>query len=151
MSNISSSYQRDANREPITNLGLIETKAITYVAGTTGATGATNLFTITGEVAVRIFAKCTVDLNSDGGATIEAGIAGNTASLIAQTGLANIDAGTIWLDATLATVKALPAQQILVGGTNIIQTIGTAALKAGVLTYYCLWTPISTDGNVSAA
>lgn len=150
MSVISSSFSRDANGIPITNHGLIETKSITFVAGTTGATGATTLFTVTGDVIVRLFAKCTVSLDSDGSATIEAGIAGNTASLIAQTAFGGIDAGEIWLDATATSVEQLAVEKILVGGSDIVQTIATEALKAGVLTYYCLWSPLSDDGNVVA-
>lgn len=151
MSQIVSSFQRDANGVPIWGNGLTVTKSITYAAGTTGATGATTLFTVTGDVAVRLFAKCTSDLTSGGAATIEAGISGNTAALIAQTTATGIDSGEIWLDTGPATVEALPSQQILVGGTDIIQTIGTTTISGGILTYYCLWFPISTDGNVVAA
>lgn len=149
---IARAFKRDANRNAITDLGLIETKSITYSALTTGATGATTLFTVTGDVVVRLFAKCTTLLDSDGAATIEAGISGNTAALIAQTAYSVIDANEIWVDASSpATVEALPGQFILVGGTDIIQTIATEAIKAGVLTYYCLWSPLSADGNVTAA
>lgn len=144
-------FLRDANRVPITGLGLIVTKSITYAAGTTGATGASDLFTVTGDVSVRLFAKCTADLTSGGAATIEAGITGNTAGLIALTTATGIDAGEIWLDTAAATIEALPAEQILVGGTDIIQTIADATITGGVLTYYCLWTPLSEDGDVIAA
>jgi hypothetical protein len=145
-----SSFSRDANQVPITTLGLTATKSITYAAATTGAQGASTLFTVTGDVAVRVFAKCTTDLTG-ANATLEVGIAGNTAALIAQTTGTTIDLGEIWLDTSPATVEALPAQQILVGSTNIIQTIATADVTAGVLTYYVLWCPISSDGNVVAA
>jgi hypothetical protein len=88
-----SAFPRDANHVPITGLGLVESKEITYAAGTTGATGATTLFTITGQVAMRIFALCTGDLTSGGAATLEVGIAGNTAALLAQTTATGIDSG----------------------------------------------------------
>lgn len=45
---ITEAFNRDANQVPITGLDLVTSKAITYVTATTGATGATNLFTITG-------------------------------------------------------------------------------------------------------
>lgn len=143
-------FQRDANYVPITNLGLTASKAITYAAGTTGATGATTLFTVTGTVALRLFAVCTSDLTSGGAATIEAGIAGNTAALLAQTTATGIDTGEIWVDTTPATVEALPALQI-VSGANVIQTIATTTITGGVLTYYCVWSPISSNGDVVAA
>jgi len=142
-------FQRDANYVPITNLGLSVPKEITYVAGTTGATGASTLFTVTGTVAVRLFAYCSGDLTSGGAATLEVGIAGNTAALLAQTTATGIDSGEFWVDTGPATIEALPAIQLV--AANIIQTIGTTTVTGGTLTYYCLWTPISTDGNVVAA
>lgn len=149
MTTVASAFTRDANHVPITNLGLVASKSITYAAGTTGATGATTLFTITGVVAVRIFAYCTSDLTSGGAATLEVGIAGNTAALIAQTTATGIDTGEFWVDTGPATIEALPAIQLT--AADIIQTIGTTTVSGGVLTYYCLWDPISTDGNVVAA
>lgn len=149
MSNIQSAFQRDANHVPITTLGLTESKAITYSALTTGAVGATTLFTVTGLVAVQVFAVASgVDLTGTG--TLEVGIAGNTASITAQTAATAIDVGEIWYGANPPTVGVLPAQLIL-SGTNIIQTIATATVTAGTLTYYCLWAPISADGLVVAA
>lgn len=145
-----SAFTRDANFVPITNLGLVATKAITFVAGTTGATGATTLFTVTGAVAVRLFGVVSgADVTGSG--TIEAGISGNTAALLAQTTGTTLDVGEVWVDTGPATVEALPALQIIGAGQDIIQTIGTDTLNAGTLTYYCLWTPISSDGNVVAA
>lgn len=150
MSRTSSAFNRDANNVPITNNGLLATKSITYSAGTTGATGATTLFTVTGVVMVSVFAVCSSDLTSGGSATLEVGIAGNTAALIAQTTATGIDSGEIWVDNAPATVEAPVANRIL-SATDIIQTIATTTVSGGVLTYYCMWTPISADGNVVAA
>lgn len=150
MSTSAAFYNRDSNHVPITNLGLAASKEITYAAGTTGATGATTLFTVTGVVAARVFAVCSSDLTSGGAATIEVGIAGNTASLTAQTTATAIDTGEIWIDATPATVEALPALSIL-SATSIIQTIASTTITGGVLKYYVLWTPISEDGDIVAA
>lgn len=149
MTTVTSAFSRDANYVPITNLGLVETKTITYAAGTTGATGASTLFTVTGQVALRIFAYCTADLTSGGSATIEVGISGNTAALIAQTTATGIDTGEWWLDTGPATIEALPAIQLV--GADVIQTIGTTTVTGGTLKYYCLWNPLSEDGNVTAA
>lgn len=149
MTDIQQYFQRDANHVPITNLGLTLSKTITYVAGTTGAVGPTTLFTVTGCVAVRIFGVCSVDIAGSG--TIEVGIVGNTAALIAQTTGTAIDANEVWIDNAPATIEALPAIQIIGAGQDIIQTIGTDTLSAGTLTYYCLWTPISSDGLVESA
>lgn len=143
-------FTRDANHVPITGVGFVESKAITYAAGTTGATGASTLFTVTGVVALRIFGVCGTDLTSGGSATMEVGISGATATLIAQTTATGIDAGEIWIDNAPAKIELLPALSII-NGTNVIQTIGTTTVTGGTLTYYCLWTPISSDGNVVAA
>jgi len=144
-----STFQRDGNHIPITNLGLTASKAITYSALTTGAIGATTLFTVTGDVAVRVFAVCST-LLAGANATLEVGVAGGTALLIAQTTGTDIDAGEVWIDAAPALIENLPAIKIVAEGADIIQTIATDTLDSGVLTYYCVWTPVSSDGNVVA-
>lgn len=150
MSSVHDAYTRDANRVPITGLGLIASKTITYVELTTGAEGATTLFTVTGDVSVRVFAKCTTSLTG-ASATLEVGISGNTAALIAQTTGTTIDAGMVWNDASPGSVQALSGQMILIEGTDIIQTIASAPVTAGVLTFYCAWEPISSNGSIVAA
>lgn len=149
MTTISSAFNRDANYVPIVNLGLIATKTITYATATTGATGASTLFTVTGTVLVNIFAICSADLTG-ATATLEVGIAGNTAALIAQTVGTTIDAGEIWNSTNPPTVVA-PTTSKIISGTNIIQTIATATVDTGVLTYYVYWNPISSDGNLVVA
>lgn len=147
---IEQSFQRDANSVPITGLGLVATKAITYSALTTGATGATTLFTVTGTVAVRVFAVVSgTDLTGSG--TIEVGISGNTAALLAQVNATALDVGEIWTDNAPSTVEALPSLQILTAGTDIIQTIATDTITAGTLTFYCAWFPLSQSASVEAA
>ena len=152
MSQIESSYSRDANGVPILGEGIVVTKTRTYTGAVgLGEAGAATLFTVTGDVLVHLFAKCTTDLTVTGAATIEIGITGNTAVLIAQTTASGIDSGEIWVDTGAATVEALPNKYILVGGTDIIETIATADIDGGVLTFYCLWTPLSEDANLVAA
>lgn len=146
---ITQSFQRDANSVPITGLGLVASKAITYSALTTGAVGPTTLFTVTGAVAVRVFAIVSgVDLTGSG--TLEVGIAGNTAALMAQVNATDLDVGEIWNDSVPSTVEALPALQ-LISGTNIIQTIATNTVTAGTLTFYCAWFPLTSSASVDAA
>ena len=143
------SFERDDNSVPITGLGLVASKAITYAAGTTGLATATTLFTVTGTVAVRVFAVCSgTELTGSG--TLEVGISGNTAAIIAQTAATAIDVGEIWYGTNPPTVGVMPDQLIL-AGTDIIQTIASNTVTAGTLTYYCMWNPISTDGNIEVA
>ena len=145
---ITDTLQRDANQVPLDKLGLIATKSITYVAATTGAVGATDLFKVTGTVALQIFGVCSVNIAGSG--TIEVGIAGVTAGLIAQTTGTDIDADKIWVDNAPAKIETLPSQVVLTGQT-IIQTIGTDTLTAGTITYYCCWSPVSSSASVVAA
>ena len=153
MTSVQAAFSRDENFVPIQALGFTQTKTITYVASTTGATGETTLFTVTGTVAVRVFAYCSALLDQTGAtSTIEVGVTEgtNTAAIIAQTGAIAIDAGEIWYGTNPPNVGVMPNQLILVD-TDIVQTIAGNTVKQGVLTYYCLWFPISSDGNVVAA
>ena len=139
------------------NSGLLNNKlstTITYAAATTGkfATGAFTLATVTGIVALSIFGVCTTNLVSAGGGTLEVGTAASTAGAIAQTTGTDLDAGDIWHDASPDKTIALSSvilQNIVTD--DIIYTIGTADISAGVITYYILWAPISADGNVVIA
>lgn len=145
---IAAYFQRDANRVPITNLGLRETKTITYAAGTTGAIGTTTLFTVTGTVAMYVFGLCEVDLTGSG--TLELGVAGATAVLANQTAATNIDVHEVWHNSTLA-VGGTVGNAVHVIDQNVIQTIATNTVTAGRITFYCFWVPVSDDGNVVAA
>jgi hypothetical protein len=122
----------------------------TFVAGTTGAVGAHTLFTVTGNVLATIFGVCDTNL-TEGGATttIEAGIAGNTAGLLAQINATALDDGELWVDNTPATIGALPGMKALNDGSDIILTIGTNTVTAGAVDFYCLWRPLSSDGNIT--
>lgn len=151
MTTITSALRRDANRVPIQVHGIIESKAVTYTAAGNGAIGALSLFTVTGDVIASVFAVCGTSLDSGGVATIEVGISGNTAALIALTTATEIDAGEVWVDTGPASIESLPADKILTNGTDIIQTIADATITAGVLTFYCIWSPLSSTGNITAA
>ena len=151
MTKVSEAFVRDANNVPITDLGLVASKAITYVTGTTGAIGVTTLFTVTGPVVVRVFGICGITIV--GAATLEVGISGDTARILAQIADATVlAADEIYLDATpTLKVEAIPSQVIISNGQDIIQTIGSAPMSAGQITYYCAWTPLGATGLVVAA
>lgn len=141
-------YPRDENFVPITNLGLKATKTITFAAGTTGAVGATTLFTVTGTVGMNVFGFCTADLTGSG--TIEVGVAGSTAALCNQQSATSIDNHEVWYDAVLAVGGAVAGHEHIIN-QDVIQTIATDTVTGGTLIYYCYWFPISADGNVTAA
>jgi len=145
---------RDANRQVFgAGLPFLTTKPRTFTGGVgLGKQGATTLFTVTGDVAVKLFATCTTDV-AGALATIEVGITGNTACLLAQTTGTDIDAGETWLDATPALAEAidLSTVNIIASGADIIETVATADATGGVITYYCFWRPLSAGASIVVA
>ena len=128
------------------------TKTITFTgAAGLGAQGAVPIFTVTGAVDVSaIMGFCTVTLvgvNS----TIALGVTGATTLFIGATSGPTLTATAgLWVSTTAtATGIALPATvKDIAVMTNIIGTVGTADITAGVLTITAYWLPISTDGSV---
>lgn len=136
----------------------VATKTATFAGGTLNARGdqdgtgnPATLFTVTGTVMAVVFGHCTTNLDG-ASATLEVGVTNNTAAIIAQTTATDIDAGEVWRDTGPAVgVETLNDPLVIVGGADIIETVGTANITAGVITYYCIWYPLSADGNVVAA
>ena len=119
-----------------------------------GANDPFTLFNVTGDVLVRIFGVCTVTL--DGAtATIEVGVTGNTAGLIAQETATDIDANGIYLSATqvIGTVllSSVTGPFIVINGLDIIETVATSDITEGNIYYVALWRPLSNDGLVQPA
>ncbi len=141
-------YQRDGNFVPITNLGLQQSKSITFVAGTTGAIGTTTLFTVTGTVSINLWAICTTDVTGTGSLTV--GVAGSTAALCSTQTASSITAHKVWQGSSLAIAANVGLNQYITD-QSVIQTIASNTATAGVVTYYCTWIPITADGNVVAA
>jgi len=155
----------DENSKPFTNVDSFAVEKSdpgTFAGGTTDARGddggaldGAAIYTVTGEVLVRIFGVCTTTLV--GAATIEVGVAGNTAALIAQIADATaLITSEIWLDATpttlgVDTLANVLGPYVVVNSLDIIETVGTANITAGELHYICLWRPLSQDGNVVSA
>ncbi len=142
--------QIDANRRTInSNQAFLSKAPWTFVTATTGATGAHTLFTVTGDCMVSIFGVCNTNLT--GAATIEVGVAGNTAGLLAQIADAtNLDDGEIWVDDTPKVgVALIPATFAVNDGADIILTIGSTAVTAGQVDFYLTWRPLENDADIS--
>jgi len=166
MATTTAAFYRDANRIPIWTDGLISKKSITFAGATANAWGNDGgtldggvLFTVTGLVYVRLMAICTVDCTG-AGSTDEVGITGDTAILMPITTMTSLDAGQIWLhNATPATYFIVGEQQAaadnlpeyMFNGNDIILTTKTANTDTGVVDFYCIWRPISVDGNIEAS
>lgn len=125
--------------------------AVTNSAGDVNGTGnPTTIFTVKGVVRAKIFAVCDEGLLPvTAGGTIEVGISGNTAAIIAQTTQADIDTNEMWHDATPAAFEDIPSTVFtLKEGQNVIQTVATQDCTYGELHYICMFEPLSADGNV---
>jgi hypothetical protein len=114
-----------------------------------------SLFTITGDVVIRgIWGVINTDL-AGATATIEVGVAGNTAGLIAQETCTDLDDGGIYASATNAVgVAAVPFSGAMVAvndGADIIETLGTANVTAGQIDWYCIWAPVEENATLVAA
>ena len=132
----------------------------TFAGGTTDARGddagakdGGAIFKVTGEVLVRIFGVCTT-LLAGASATIEVGVTGNTAALLALTTATTIDANEIWFAATptdvgIVALASVNGPFIVVAGLDIIETIKTANIDSGELHYICMWSPLSPNGLVT--
>lgn len=114
---------------------------------TNRAAGAHTVFTVSGLVLLEsICGYCTEDLVGAG--TIELGVAGDTAGLIAQIADATtLDAGEIWIDATPDATAEAPVQNLLVDA-NIILTVGVATITDGILDLIVRWWPMSVSSQL---
>lgn len=132
----------------------VVTKAITF-DGTAnkGATGTVPLFTITGQALVAIVAVCSTSLVG-ATATHRVGNATTTNRYQAQVTATNIVAGdTIDLsgEVSAGTAVGTTPNQAALNSESIIATVGTAAITAGVVTYYCFYRELSKNASVAAA
>lgn len=144
--------QRDGNYQVInSNEAFILSSTWTFTALTTGAVGVHTLFTITGDVLVNVFAHCTTSVTGSGTGAV--GTVGNTTGLITTTTGSSIVATDWWQNAT-PTVKigASVSPALPVGSSSdIILTVGTATLTAGVVTFYCTYRPLSQNASIVVA
>lgn len=151
-------FTRGQLAEAAAGIGAYATKSITFAGGTTndpgdfdGTGNPAKLFTVTGTVLMKLFA--TVDTTLQGAtATIEVGTALSTVGLIPLTTATNLAVNEIWHDATPdASIELSSIATEKIVRQNVIQTVRTANITAGKVTYHCIWKPISNDGLVTAA
>lgn len=150
----------DRNASPVTSpdYSLQAVKTVTFDGGTTNAPGdhdgtgdPVTLFTVTGTVLMRVIGRCTTNL-AGASATLEVGTALTTAGLIAQTTATDIDANELWHDNSPdASVELASVMTQKIVSQNVIATVGTANITAGVIEFICLWFPLTPDSKVVAA
>lgn len=150
----------DRNGSPVVSpdWSLQAVKTVTFAGGTTNGVGdfdgtgnPVNLFTVTGSCLVRVLARCTTSLEG-ASATLRVGTALSDAGLIASTTATDIDANEIWHDATPdASVELSSVLTQKIVSQDIIATVGTANITAGVIEFTCMWLPLTPDSKVTAA
>jgi len=155
MVTISGQIWRDENRVPIQGLSLIQEKQVTFATASTGAIGQHDLFTVTGDVLISVFAVVNTTLTSGGAATISIGTANNVAAIIDVTAAPNLADGDVWVDSTDTRVEVgpLPSTSLVLinDGADITYDVLADTIDTGQIDFYCLWRPLSEDGNVIAA
>ncbi len=126
------------------------TKTVTFDGSAGGgAVGTVAVATVTGSVLITHGGvRCLTLPVSAGGGTLKFGCAGNTDGLILQTTATSILAGNWWQDAT-PEVGISPAIINQLVDLNLILTVGTATITAGVLEIVLFFIPCSDDGNLS--
>lgn len=160
MTGYTSPLDTDGNFQVIgSGLPFKASKRITFAGGTTDAIGDDGgaldpftIFTVTGDVLADVIGICKTTLV--GAATLEVGVIGATAAFLAQIADATLlVANEMWgPDGTPSLAEAYtPTAHGIGGGLDIIGTVGTTDITAGVIDFYCFWRPLSDDGLVEAA
>lgn len=133
-------------------------KTVTFDGGTLNGIGDINgtqnpltLFTVTGTVFMKLFATCGTGL-AGATATLSVGTALSAVGLIASITATALAANEIWHDATPdASVELSTVATEKIVRQNVIATAAVADITGGVVTFHCIWKPLSADGNVVAA
>ena len=117
-----------------------------------GASDPTTLFTVTGDVLVRIYGVCTTTNVGSGG--ISVGVEDNVAGLIVKVANAgDLIEEEIFVDSTptdvgVGLLSTVLGPYLVVNGNDIIETLDAANITAGEVYYICLWKPVTPDGKV---
>jgi hypothetical protein len=144
----------NVNGEVVSLLGGIysarpQIKTLTF----SNSTGTLSLFTVTGDVIVRIVPICKTNLASAAAGTIELGVSADTDAMIAATTATDLAANEIWNDASPTTsieAESVSRDYIISNGDDVILTL-SAQIDSGVIAFYCYWAALSADGAVVPA
>lgn len=178
MATISAAFPRDANRVPITQLGVLTTKSLTTNA--TGATSVNTLFSVTGSVLVNaLYGVVTTTLGSNQTAaywrlndqSAQVDISLNTGTTISSMGVGS------FLDRKSVATVALTADNSTAGKVTdpvaatapgvfmpfiVTQKVGSVETDiefvyttnqsptTGAITFYLNWIPLTPSSNITA-
>jgi hypothetical protein len=138
-----------ASRRLLTHTPNIFEKSITFDSGAgSGALGTVAIGTVTGSILItRLTARVLTTLI--GISTLEMGVAGNTAALIAQ--VANVTTladGDWWTGANSPVGIGGAIIDKAVEGDIILTVAGVTFIGAGKIEFIIEWFPLSADGNL---
>lgn len=141
---------------------VLKTAPSAFAGGTANARGdkdgtsaSLKLFTVTGDVVVRMFGVCTLTLVGAG--AIEVGVTGNTAGLLPQVSDATtIATNDVWIDGTvgevgLAALASVPAATVIANGMDIYEKVSGTDVTAGNIYYVCMWRALTPGSKVEVA
>jgi len=124
-------------------------KTITFL----NSTGVLDLFSVTGDVIVKIVPICKTTLTSAAAANIRLGSSFDDDAMISDTVATLLAADEIWIDTSpdseiepLSTMR----EYLISAGGNVILTLD-AQVDTGEIDFVCFWIPVSSDGNVVPA
>jgi hypothetical protein len=116
--------------------------------------GIVPLFTVTGDVIVRVIAVVQVNCASALGCNAEVGVASDTDIILPTTDITLMLASAVWQDnAPNSDIEALATASknyVIGAGADIRMTLSAQA-DSGVIAFYCQWTPLSAGATVVAA
>jgi hypothetical protein len=155
---------KDVTSTSLDSFNILTCNPGAFAGGTTDARGDKDgakavlpLFKVTGTVLVRMFGICTTTLVGAG--TLEVGMAGNTAGLLAQIANAtDLAKGEIYNDATptelgIGLLASVLGPYIVTADgtpTTIDEKVTTTDITAGGLYYVLLWRPLTPNGKVES-
>lgn len=138
---------------------LVVSKVVTYSGGTLNDPGdfdgtgtPLNLFTVTGQVLLSVIAVCSVALTGAGG-TFSVGKLGSVTRYVPTVTGTTMGIGDVadrTGKVTAGTAVAVTPNQVATNGEVVTETVATADITAGVLTYYAFYTPLSVGATVVA-
>lgn len=153
--------KQDVNNHLIQSgdLPFTEFKKVTFAGGTPNAAGDLDgtgnpikLFKTKGTVLIKLFGVVKTAVISAGGGTLVGGTPGNPSVILASLAATALALGDIHLSGTSPTETGAVALNpfVITGDKDIVLTVGTADVTSGVVDYYCLWSPVTSDGSVEA-
>ena len=114
------------------------------------STGTVTVFTVTGDILIRIIPVITTDVVPNTTANIRLGVVGSTDAMIVDSVSTDLDARGIWIGQTpdneVGPIDRI-REYIVTNGNDVVLTL-SAQVNSGVIRFYCFWTPLSGDGKV---